>query len=241
LRTELPAVLDRAINRRNQRNKKFKFAFVTSEDALTWVTFWYLNQRNEVGVALGAGPTRPEHLLLWGSELPGGDVLLRERLLSLLKNELAENPGSLSEPDVIVVVKKRLYFIEVKYTSPNDDPKGRPNYHWDKYLARRDSLFSVNSEEVTQSRLYELTRNWVIGKLLAADLGISFTLINLGPKTCRASSDRFREIIAAEPDEYRFVTWREFVGGFNQPLEAWFADYIAEKFRLGGIEGTLNG
>ena len=39
LREELPRMLAESINVTNRANKKTKFAFASSEDAITWVTF----------------------------------------------------------------------------------------------------------------------------------------------------------------------------------------------------------
>lgn len=235
LRVDLPPVIDRAINIRNRASKKLKFAFSTSEDAVTWVTFWYLNQRKEVAKAFGDGDSETKALLLWGSSLKGYDDSVPDSLLQLLRDRLHENPSSFSEPDVIAIVGNRLIFAEVKYTSPNES-KDASYSHWDKYLGAPSGFFATASERVREAGYYELTRNWVIGKLLAAELGLDFTLINLGPDSCRVSSGSFHKIIADEPGEYRFVTWPEFVDGFRQPLADWFELYITEKLTSAGIE-----
>lgn len=237
LRSDLPYVLDNALNVRNRANKKLKIAFSRSEDALTWVTFYYLNQRKEVLQALDGSSNDQYRLLLWGTELPKGDEAIRKEIVSILENELGENPRSLSEPDVIVVSDASVYVVEVKYGSPNDVNKTNPESHWDRYTKNREHLFSVPLNEVREKGFYELTRNWVFGNLLASKLGRSLSLINLAPNNCRSSSDSFLSTINVAEHDYRFLSWSDFVAGFQKPLDGWYESYMTAAFNNGSVEG----
>src|ERR1700723_3110246 len=85
--------LSNAVNVRNRPQKLEKFGFSTSEDALTWSVFSYLQQGgllSDIVRSLGLLPTPPASepvLLLWGSPVPPNSAegeLLRTELTSLL-------------------------------------------------------------------------------------------------------------------------------------------------------------
>lgn len=229
LRDELPRMLDESINQTNSSNKKQKFAFTTSEDAVTWVTFWYLNNQQQVGSALGAANPKLDDLLLWGTSLTPEYSETRHALLAVLTESFHEDPRRVSEPDAIALTPEELFFVEVKYHSGNDKKKpGTGN--WNRYLSHTSHLFSTSCEDVQSAGYYELTRNWVIGNTLAARLSRRFTLVNLGPEKIRTSALDFEQSLATDHAKFRFVDWSAFIEGFSLPLDAWFADYISKKF-----------
>jgi len=72
--------LSNALNQFNRENKRKKFAFETSEDAVTWTVFNYLNQKRFLSESLKLSsldwliqkdiePT----ILLWGVPVPGAE------------------------------------------------------------------------------------------------------------------------------------------------------------------------
>ncbi len=72
VRHGLDQVLDHSINERNQKNKKTKFAFSTSEDAITWSVFRYLQKTEQLAETMKNLGLLPEKvasepdLILWG-------------------------------------------------------------------------------------------------------------------------------------------------------------------------------
>ncbi len=229
LRTDLENCLANAANVQNRSNKRNKFAFSTSEDALTWSVFWYLAHTNQLASALGDENSDSATLFLWGCPVNNDPSSVQSKLHVIQVDELGETPNSKSEPDVIVETDTRLFFVESKLGSPNPC---NPNYqNWNKYLREGEtsSLFRKSEEEVKQAGLEELTRNWVIGNLLANRLDKAFELVNLGPNSVESSSNQFAELVDQAKAAYRFLSWSSLIGNLNQPVEEWFQAYLKQK------------
>jgi hypothetical protein len=74
VRRGLASVLSRSVNITNRPNKRVKFGFETSEDAVTWTVFRYLQDRHSFrGLAQAAEhatTAASARLALWGVEVP---------------------------------------------------------------------------------------------------------------------------------------------------------------------------
>jgi hypothetical protein len=226
----LDEVLASALNELNRTIKREKFAFETSEDAVTWTVFCYLWGRLSIGEALGIERFEPTGLWFWGTRWPVNrqDEDLRPILEKLLLEGFHEDKKSMSEPDVIFETADQLVFVEVKYRSLNDK---RPNYRgFPPYLNGNGINFVVGSNEVVTAGFYELTRNWVIGSALARIRDKHFILVNLAGEHCRQSADEFKRMLIQGPQkQFQFVAWRELLSRIPEPLDAWFQNYT--KFR----------
>lgn len=82
----LHEVLDSAINKSNRRNKREKFCAETSEDAVTWTVFRWLQQTGHATLVpelCGSNPPKgAPSLLLWGASAGGEEASdVRERYL----------------------------------------------------------------------------------------------------------------------------------------------------------------
>jgi hypothetical protein len=175
-------VLQNAFNIRNRVNKKSKFCFSTSEDALTWTFFRHLqiegqlsNLINVIGEKFDGSPS----LYLWGvsPSAPVAQSAFTSKL-SEVSDYFGEKPESRSEPDVIIHIPDQLLvFIEVKLFSSNeishDETKFAP------YLSGGEKYYS-DPQRALDSRHYELVRNWSIGSKLAG--AEKFVLVNLAPE-----------------------------------------------------------
>ena len=227
LRTDLERCLANAANVRNRDNKRNKFAFATSEDALTWSVFWYLSHTNQICHALGDRCVSTTALLLWGCPINDDPSGLTTLLHQIQVNELGEAPNSKSEPDVIIETESHLYFIESKYGSPNSC---KPEYrHWDTYLRTETiPLFGTPQIKIQQAGFEELTRNWVIGNMIANRINKRFELINLGPCAIEASSNQFAELINQTDADYRFLSWTRLMDKIT--IDDWFREYLNSKF-----------
>jgi len=221
-------VLDNSLNELNRPNKRLKFAFETSEDALTWTVFRYLQEHDAFPQALGMPAAPLQAILFWGTECPivaGSET--RAALLQIQQEVIQEVQRRLSEPDVILVFQDLLIFIEVKYGAGNDVDKNNANF--DRYLDHAAGLFEAAHENVAEMGYYELTRNWVIGNLVAHQLDREFRLINLGSARCQASAGGFRNSLANGGENFSFLTWLTLIGNLPQPLDDWFATYLQAK------------
>lgn len=231
--------LDRSLNERNRANKRAKFGFSTSEDAITWTVFRFLQAegllktsfKNLLGVELQTAMSEPS-LLLWGVPVPlvdPGSEQVRNDLVGVSKM-LGEAARARSEPDVILDFGSAgLIAIEVKYRSGNDRQIG--NYdQLSKYLEGTGAITSPGI--VRETGLYELARNWRIGMELAGSR--PFALINLGPDDLFRKEgkrlENFRQGLA-EDNNHRFLTvhWSYFLSAIPQPRPLWFDQYLMER------------
>ena len=117
----LKETLQNSLNQTARAGKSARLKFETSEDAVTWTVFRYLLLKDEVSSVLGVSGS-PVIVLFWGAPFPPGrsDELREVLEKRILIDRLKEDPASLSEPDVILLVGDLLIFIEVKYHGRND-------------------------------------------------------------------------------------------------------------------------
>lgn len=170
-------VMDQALNQRNRKNKIRRSRFEKSEDSLTWSVFSHLEERGMLAVAARALTcadwASPVDVLYWGYNDRGSKTLCKQ-LVAVLK-DLGESARSFSEPDLILHAPQTgLVFVEVKYASPNS-----PRFELRKaqrYIDADDAYLQPSQDGLQH---YELLRNWVIGCLLATQLGLPFWLVNL--------------------------------------------------------------
>jgi hypothetical protein len=228
--------LAKSLNKINKNNKKVKFGFETSEDAVTWTVFSYLQKDQIICESLkvldiewlNRVPKEPS-LLLWGVPVPNDDmrgIETRNKLIKVL-NEIGEDPKKFSEPDVILDFGDLgIVIIEVKYRSPND-VLNRNSPKWDKYILETDAF--LNSNGVKESGYYELARNWRITWDLAA--GGSMALLNLGLDSIFKGNDgkKIREFgkCLKQNKTHKFVdvTWTGFLEGVSDNPK-WFDRYL---------------
>ena len=135
------------------------------------------------------------------------------------RKEFGENIQRSSEPDLIVVSEKGLFFIESKLTANNNTtPSDRNNRK--KYLIGGDEwwkrVFIGDYETIAiEAKKYELFRFWLLGSWLAKEMGRDFYLINVvlsGRET--DIEKRFSHHIRKDSDkQFKRVTW-EGIGGY---------------------------
>lgn len=239
VRSGLLDALGSALNVRNRADKRVKFGFETSEDAVTWTIFRYLHENDLIGRLLEtclpatAGlAASPPTMLLWGAPMQADDERsseIRQTLASLLA-KLCENPDSCSEPDVLIDFGAAgLVIIEVKYRSPNDNRDANLS-SWSRYLDRSGAF--LDGQRLRRSGEYELARQWRIGQALAADR--PFALVNLGPPGLFEGREgkRLEEFEAAlnRTDSRRFVrlTWSALLDAIPTPPE-WLTRFIEDR------------
>jgi hypothetical protein len=228
VRPAVTSALDKAVNQTNLVNKRSKFCFETSEDAVTWTVFNGLRQAGRLGAIVPNGPHGKPELLLWGAALVEGGATPVATELRRVSMELGEDPRRLTEPDAILAWDELLVFVEAKYRSPNDEKPGYGNFAL--YTNARPDLFSVQGDEVAAAGYYELTRNWRIGVQVAERLGVpEFLLVNLGGKALAESATAFAAMIQ-QTTARRFChrRWAEVLETAS-PLEPWLADYVRNK------------
>ena len=154
-----------------------------SEDALSWNVFRYLETTQQLARLL-TWITQTEQqqaeLIYWSYSQKGNGAWPP---LNKARKEFGENIQRSSEPDLIAVSEKGLFFIEAKLTATNNTtPRDRHNRK--KYLIGGDKwckqVFISDYETVViEAEKYELFRFWLLGSWLAKKIGLDFYLINV--------------------------------------------------------------
>jgi hypothetical protein len=231
----LQAALAASINHTNRTNKEKKFAFETSEDAITWTVFRGLQREHLLRATLHTlglvGVQRDGEepaLLLWGAAIPPDNVHVaaaRDNLLSV-SDRLGEDANRRTEPDVVLDFGDAgIVVIEVKHRSGNEyKPTGRSS----RYVS---SAICFPDPAATQSSgLYELARNWRIGHEMAGDW--PFVLINLGPQTL-FTDDRLSRFVASlrTSKSRRFLTvgWNQLITAAELPDRHYIRAFLRER------------
>jgi hypothetical protein len=225
----LDAVLDRSANELNRASKRLKFGSMRSEDAVTWTVFRGLAEIEALDAAVTAAGLPPAagepSLLLWGAPAHGPDAGMLAEDLAEVSRALREYPRRRSEPDVVLRWKDVLLVIEVKRYSGNEHKESGYG-GWSRYVAD-SSAFAVPSRAVRDLGLYELTRNWVIGRRLAQLGARRFALINLAPPALGDECEQFHGCLRTdEQQQFVHVTWQQLLGATELP--DWLANYASE-------------
>ena len=237
LRSGALDVLERSMNVDNRSNKRAKFGFIRSEDAVTWTIF--VGLLRSIPFALPAicrelfdlSIEQAPELLLWGASVEGSKrgQAVEERLIDI-SDRLGERARSRSEPDVILDFGPAgLVVIEVKYQSPNDH---RERANWTPYL--NESRAFAQPTLAQSSGLYELVRNWRIAHDLAASS--PFLLVNLAPQhLLDATPGRplFERSLGARGNgRFLPLSWSDFlavVEGQETQLPPWWDPYVESR------------
>ncbi|MGH2763628.1 MAG: nuclease-related domain-containing protein [Thermoleophilaceae bacterium] len=227
VRDGLREVLARSANVGNRAKKEWSFRSSSSEDAITWTVFRFLQDAgllDRVAVSHGLADLAdgsPE-LLLWGTAVPPDSASELEAALGAVSRELGETDKRFTEPDVVIRWPRLLVVIEAKYRSGNET--GSDLVKHAKYV--NTALFTPPLEDVAAANRYELVRNWRVAHELARRLGAQQTrLVNLGrPQLARSFAD-FHSLIV-ETDERRAVhmAWDELLSGVDPPY--WLKSYL---------------
>ena len=145
--------------------------------------------------------------------------------------QLGESARSFSEPDLVLHAPERgLAFVEVKYASANST-------RFDQGKAQRyiDGGGGYLKADCANMRHYELLRNWVIGWLLAKELGLRFWLVNLVRRGEETGIERdFAQFLRQDPDhQFRRVEWEALLKALyivlDQPDNEQLWDYIQTR------------
>lgn len=236
VRAGLTDALAESVNERGRKIKLFQFGFETSEDAVTWTVFRYLQQSGRLRAQLAASGNivaaraqAEPAMLFWGSPVPAVDAMsrqVRSRLLEILQG-LGEERLSYSEPDVLLDFNEAgMVAIEAKYRSENDR-KAEHHTGWKTYLNREAFRDPV---EAKKTGLYELARNWRIAWELSG--GRPTSLVNLGASRLASDKDvleRFHAALATGPDrQFQSMTWTQLLGDVSD-LPPWLRSWLESR------------
>ncbi len=231
LRPGLDNVLNNSINSINRISKKNKFAFSTSEDALTWSFFKYFVFKNKLKDLLKLLEIDSEDLkydiYLWGTNICSTaiDDNFHNKFIQI-SDSFNEDPSRRTEPDVILKLSKQLIFIEVKYLSANEVFEDKSKFN--KYL-----IPNLDNAKLFESGHYELFRNWVFASKLCGEK--KYKLINLGLKKLFTDKNadkllHFEKSLNSENGNFTKLSWEQILNKLDEgEYDNWFVEYLNQK------------
>jgi hypothetical protein len=225
----LMQALDDSISTINRKNKREKFCFETSEDAVTWTLFRWLESGGRLGsVAISAGLSEPSgspSLLLWGGGVSGTEVVCVHENYLAVSNALKEPADRKTEIDMILAWPELLICIEAKHRSLNERPSKKKPFN--AYVA--GAPFRATEREIENVNLYQLTRNWSLGTRLARELRRRLLLVNLGPAAIGRDAAFARLLDQTSARRFAFVSWGTLLETAQRqgPLPAWLQRFRA--------------
>jgi len=202
--------------------RESRIARDNSEDALTWNVFRYLENINALTNLLSQITQvhyNHSELIYWSYSSKSKGACPE---LNKAREEFGEKLSRSSEPDLIAVTDKALFFIEAKLTATNKTTPSNPNNH-KQYLMggnewHKQTFVSDFATVAIQAKKYELFRFWLLGTWLAKEMGLDFYLINL----VRAQQERDIEVVfgshirAGRDREFKRLTWEEIYRYINK-------------------------
>ena len=163
--------------------RESRMARNNSEDALSWNVFRYLEKTNQLDwyLSIISGETIENSKIMYWSF--SQDEKSNYSLLEKASGEFGEKPNHGSEPDIIILCKNNLFFIEAKFTATN---KTKPSnlLNSKKYINGGNNwykhVFHTSYNEIAiDKQKYELMRFWLLGSWMAKELEFDFHLVNL--------------------------------------------------------------
>lgn len=195
--------------------RESRIARDNSEDALTWNSMRYLDKQDLLPAFLSQVSNREikkAELILWSyspKEQSDWSTLNKARI------EFGETVIRGSEPDIIIVSDKVLYFIEAKLTAKNETkPTNLKNRK--KYETGGDKIF----EQIFKSdykiiavaeKRYELMRFWLLGSWIAKQIGLDFEFYSLvlHSREQQLQKEFNKHIIETSKRKFSRMTWEQ--------------------------------
>src|SRR3989339_1726901 len=158
--------------------RESRMARDNSEDALSWNVFRYLEKTGNLSSYLSLTTEtdiRDAEIIYWSySQRSKGSW----PALDAARDEFGETRQRGSEPDLIVVSKNAIFFIEAKLTATNNTMPSDPD-NLKKYVSGADQwyqeVFISNYESLAiKAKKYELLRFWLLGSWIATQSKCNF-------------------------------------------------------------------
>ncbi len=220
-----------------------------SEDALTWNVMRYLEKNNLLPEFLSRISKRKigsAELILWSyspNEQSDWSLLKKARL------EFGETVSRGSEPDIIILTNKVLYFLEAKLTAKNEtkpsDPHNRKKYETGgNKLFQQIFRFDYETIACKEAR-YELMRYWLLGNWMARQVGLDFEFYSLvlQSREHNLETEFDKNIIETSERKFSRMTWEQifgFVDTLPESLEKqMMTDYFKNKTMGYSSEGNI--
>lgn len=228
--------------------RESRIARDNSEDALTWNVFRFLEKQNlllDFLCQTSKKDIKKAELILWSyspNENSDWSLLNKARL------EFGESVARGSEPDIIILTDKVLYFIEAKLTA-NNKTKPRDLVNRKKYETGGNNLFQqiFKSEYQTiaiKEERYELMRFWLLGSWIANQLGLDFEFYNLvkNSNEINIETEFHKHINKTNERKFSRLTWEQindFIQSSNENAEKELMTYYLKNKTIGYYSNQL--
>ena len=232
--------------------RESRIARDNSEDAVSWNVFRFLDRENLLDLYLtNASKTKVNgaELILWSYSPKEANVW---SWLNKARLEFGEMISAGSEPDIIILTDKVLYFIEAKLNAPNKTQPSnfseRKKYetggqnHFEKVMCSDYQLTAIDEKR------YELMRFWLLGSWIAQELKLDFELVSLlrsnNEKTLE--KDFSKHIRVTDNRKYSRTNWEDIYDFIESSPESKsknkMCDYFKNKtigFRSGQLKSAF--
>lgn len=201
--------------------RESRMARDNSEDAVTWNVFRYLQKNGQLKHFLKElfqiDEDEPE-IIYWSYYQPQKGLWDR---LKAAREQFELVPSKGSEPDIIILGKSYLIFVEAKLTASNKTTPSNPKVK-DKYSSGGqkwwDDVFESDFDTVAvQIKKYELARFWLLGSWIAKRIDKQFILATLVLKENDESiNSLFLPYIKSSLDrKFERITWENIYQKIN--------------------------
>jgi len=202
-------------NKIKKVKRESRIARDNSEDALTWNVFRFLDKQKllpDFLSQISQKNIKKAELILWSYssvEKSSWTLLDRARL------EFGETIARGSEPDIIILTNKVLYFIEAKLTAKNEtkpsNPKNKKKYETGGNRIFENIFKSDYNTISEKEKRYELMRFWLLGSWIANQLELDFEFYSLVMQTSEPNIEKEfgKHIIEANNRKFRRITWEQ--------------------------------
>jgi len=225
--------------------RESRIARENSEDAVSWNVFRFLERNNLLSsflTSITGQNYNTTELILWSYSPKQNNQF---NLLNKARTEFGEQINLGSEPDIIVLTDKALFFIEAKVLAGNDTSGTGETFerHLNepkKYISGGNnwysSVFKSDYKAVITDQKYELLRFWLLGTWMAEQLNLPFYLINLVMKEREKSIEQEfgRHILQSDNRVFKRIFWEniyEYVvkSGISNNETEIFKEYFKNK------------
>jgi hypothetical protein len=217
--------------------RESRIARDNSEDAVSWNVFRYLDREGLLDkflTHLSNKQIKGAELILW-SYSPA-----EKKIWSKLNNariEFGETIAKSSEPDIIILTDKVLYFFEAKLNAGNKTKPSNFNNR-KKYETGGDNHFEkvfTNSYEkvAIKEQRYELMRFWLLGTWIAKELELDFEFYSLlrAAREINLEKEFSNLIKQTHKNTYSRISWEDIYDYIESKPKSKSKDKMCEYFK----------
>lgn len=228
--------------------RESRIARDNSEDAVSWNVFRFLDRENLLDLYLtnfSKIKVKGAELILWSYSPKEANIW---SWLNKARLEFGETISRGSEPDIIILTDKILYFIEAKLNATNKtQPSNRSERK--KYETgghkHFDNVFRSDYQTIAiDEKRYELMRFWLLGTWIAKELKVDFELVSL----LRSENEKTLEkefgkhISVTKNTKYSRINWEDIYYFIESSSESKSTDKMCNYFKnktIGYSSGQL--